>query len=117
MAEIKEPIDNEEVDIDEEMSDEEFDGWMTIGKEFSDDSSRSDDTMQKMLIMTKISQAHLDKGIVDKNIGTITDLIKENMQDLVGKHFKVVYIDSDNDLALYANVLCRKGNIALIGAR
>ncbi len=117
MAELNENIENEEIDLIDEMSDEEFDGWMTIGKEFSDDSSRNDDTMQKMLIMTKISQAHLDKSIIDNNIGIITDLIKENMQSLVGKHFKIVYIDNDAELSLYANVLCRKGNIALVGAR
>ena len=117
MAEYEENNIIEEEETSEEMSDDEFESWLTFSNEFSNDYYRQDDTMQKMLIMTKISQAHLDKELVDEHMDVIVDLIKTNLKDLIGKHFKIVYIESEADLQLYVNVLFRKGKIALIGAR
>ena len=104
-------------DTAEEMPDAQFENWLTLGKEFSNEFYRSDETMQKMMIMTKISQAHLDTETVESNIEDITSIIRDNIKSLIGKHFKIVYIDDESDLALYANVLFRKNIIALIGAR
>lgn len=109
-------LENEELE-EEELSDEEFSGWLTLGKTFSDEVSRADDTMQGMLIMTKIQQSHIDDKIINKYKDVIISLIKDNMKSLIGKHFKIVYLDSEDDLQLYANVLYRKDKIALIGAR
>ena len=103
-------MDNMEAD---EMSDEQFDSWLTLCNDFSDTASRKDDTMQKMLIMTKISQSGLSESIINANKSDIVDVIKQNMDNLIGKQFKIVYTESGN----IPNILYKKGKIALVNER
>lgn len=97
-----------------EMSDAEFNSWMTLGKEFSNEYYRNDETMQRMLILTKIEASHIDKELVTSNMEDIISIIQDNINDLIGKDFMIVYIKNESETSFY-NILYRKNNIALIG--
>lgn len=97
-----------------EMSDKEFNSWLTLGNEFSDEYSRNDETMQRMLILTKIEASHIDKKLVANNMKDIVSIIQDNINNLIGKDFMIVYIKNESEASFY-NILYRKNNIALIG--
>ena len=97
-----------------EMSDAEFNSWMTLGKEFSNEYYRNDETMQRMLILTKIEASHIDKELVTSNMEDIISIIQDNINNLIGKDFMIVYIKNESETSFY-NILYRKNNIALIG--
>ena len=60
-----------------EVSDDEFNSWMTLGKEFSNEYYRNDETMQRMLILTKIEASHIDKELVTSNMEDIISIIQD----------------------------------------
>lgn len=97
-----------------EMSDNEFNSWLTLGKEFSNEYYRNDETMQRMLILTKIEASHIDKKLVTSNMEDIISIIQDNINNLIGNDFMIVYIENESEASFY-NILYRKNNIALIG--
>lgn len=102
------------VPSESEMSDNEFNSWLTLGKEFSNEYYRNDETMQRMLILTKIEASHIDKKLVTSNMEDIISIIQDNINNLIGNDFMIVYIENESEASFY-NILYRKNNIALIG--
>lgn len=95
---------------DTEMSDKEFEEWLTLGNTFNSDEARSSSELQKLLMLTKLAKENESK--LYEHMDVAFKLVKTNIDKLIGKNFNIglmnehlngtpIDIDAETKIILY----------------
>lgn len=80
---------------DTEISEEDYDRWMTLGHTFTSNDLKNDAVLRKLWIIVKFNCAGIyDNKIIDDNYCDIEELLDRNLSNLIGKKCKIVIADT-----------------------